>query len=106
MSEPSTAKTPIFTVSNHHTEKCGNPPFYNGDDEGAYIGYFANRFGEQAIFHYDYETKKGTLRMGDAEWKNEYDVVAGKVQGGLTLGNAELLWLYACWEGATGDRIL
>jgi hypothetical protein len=103
MSDAPTPKRPLFTVTNHHAERCGDPPFYDGDEDGAYVGYFTNLHGEQAIFHYDYETKRATLRMGDADWGREYVVTDGHVAE-LKLDRPEQFWLGACWEAATGEE--
>ena len=63
-----TMREPLFKVSNHHTAACVEPPTVDGDAAGAYLGYFANEHGEQAIYTYDYETGEATIRMGDAGW--------------------------------------
>ena len=42
-------REPLFTVSNHHTAACGEPPDVDGDAAGTYVGYFANEYGEQAV---------------------------------------------------------
>ena len=56
---------PLFKVSNHHTESCGQPPTVDGDASDAYHGYFANEYGEQAIYVYNGATGEATVRMGD-----------------------------------------
>jgi hypothetical protein len=50
------AGRPLFRVSNHHAESCGEPPAVDGDAQGKYVGYFANEHGEQAIYLFDFET--------------------------------------------------
>jgi hypothetical protein len=57
---------PLFRVSNHHTDDCGQPSTVDGDEPGKYFGYFANPDGEQAVFIYDYQTHEAFVRMGDA----------------------------------------
>lgn len=91
----------LFSVSNHHTENCGEPTAIDGDAPGKYVGYFVNEHGEQAIYTYDSETGEATLKMGDSGWQVAHRVVNGEVDG-LLLTKAELLWLRACWM-ATGE---
>jgi hypothetical protein len=90
---------PLFTVSNHHTAQAGRPPAINGDESGAYHGYFENRYGEQFIFVYRKDTSEGTLWGGDVGWK-PHRVVDAKVES-LILSREEKAWLQACWEAAT-----
>lgn len=93
---------PLFTVSNHHTAACAQPPQMDGDERDAYHGYFSNEHGEQAIYVYDWETGEATVRMGDAGWDSVYRVVDGCIEG-ATVTEAEATWLRACWL-ATGAR--
>jgi len=104
MSKPVEEQQTIFRVSNHHIPECGRPPFFDGDEEETYVGYFADEDGEQAIFHYDYQTSKATLRMGDTGWENVYTVENGRADA-LILSRPAMLWLMACWEVATGKEI-
>lgn len=90
----------LFFVSNHHVESCGSPPKINGDNPKCYFSYFENEHGEQAIFIYDYDAKKGVLRMGDAGWDREYPVQDGYVKD-LILNGPEIGWLVSCWAAAT-----
>ena len=94
---------PLFHVSNHHVPNSGTSPDVDGDVQGLYFGYFANEYGEQAIYSYEHETGKATVRLGDAGWETVYPVVDGQAEG-LTLGKAELLWLHACWMATGGTR--
>ena len=41
--------SPLFGVSNHHTDDCGPAPSVDGDEAGKYYGYFANQFAGQAV---------------------------------------------------------
>ena len=99
------APAPLFTVSNHHSAACGEPAVVGGDTAGTYVGYFANEYGEQAIYTYDYETGVATLRMGDVGWRDVRRVADGKAEG-LVLTQTEALWLRACWlaTGGLEDR--
>ena len=94
------AKTTLFSVSNHHVPDCGTPQHFDGDDRQKYIGYFANEHGEQVVFVYDWNTRTGTVWMGDAGWKRPYKVVDGTAPG-LIMGECEALWLRACWLAVT-----
>lgn len=94
---------PLFTVTNHHVEDCGEPPSVDGDD-GQYHGYFVNQYGEQAVFTYDYATKRGILRMGDAGWAEEYEVKRGWRPRDLFLSEEEQWWLFACWRAAEPEE--
>jgi hypothetical protein len=96
---------PLFTVSNHHTPSCGEPPIVDGDAPHTYHGYFENGHGEQAMYRYDHETGEATVQLGDAGWGNAYRVVDGRAQG-VILGEAEALWIRACWlaTGAVRQR--
>jgi hypothetical protein len=98
-------REPFFTVSNHHTAGCGEPPAVDGDAAGTYVGYFANEYGEQAVYTYDHETGEATVRMGDAGWHDTFRVTDGQAEGRL-LGKTEATWLRACWlaTGALKER--
>jgi hypothetical protein len=100
-----TRRAPLFTVSNHHTAACAEPPAVDGDAAGTYFGHFANEYGEQAIYTYDYETGEATLRMGDTGWHEVHRVKDGQAEG-LVLTKTEAMWLRACWlaTGALKDR--
>ncbi len=89
----------IFNVSNRHSAKMGTPPQIDGDVQNRYYGYFENELKEQALFVFDYETRTGTLWMGDAGWDKSFRVVDGKVPELVTSIN-ESLWLRLCWETA------
>lgn len=95
----------LFKVSNHHSASCGEPPAVDGDAAGTYVGYFANEYGEQAVYTYDHGTGEATIRMGDAGWHDTYRVEDGQAEG-LLLGKTEAMWLRACWlaTGALKDR--
>lgn len=94
---------PLFSVSNHHVDGCGRPPEVDGDLPRTYVGYFANRFGEQCIYTYDHDTGAATLRMGDAGWEVSHVVANGVVEG-LILNESEGAWLRACWMATGGIR--
>jgi hypothetical protein len=104
MSDEQGTQQTIFTVTNRHVTVSGQPPFFDADERGAYVGYFANEHGEQAIFHYDRDSKKATLRMGDAGWEKVYEVKDGRVPE-LILDRSEQLWVLACWEAAMGEMV-
>ena len=91
---------PLLTIRNHHNPSCGDPPIVNGNDPNIYIGYFENPFGEQWVFTYDRETKRGLLRGGDAGWNTAIEVEDGKPD--VVLGPEESQWLEACWRAAGG----
>jgi len=100
--KPST-NPPLFRISNHHTEDCGQPPAIDGDGEGKYVGYFANRYGEQAVFVYDYATREASVWMGETGWGKAYRVVDGRTEG-ILLTESEATWIRACWlAAAKGD---
>jgi hypothetical protein len=82
-----TMRAPLFTVSNHHTAA--------GDAAGISYGYFANEYGEQAIYAYDHATGAATIRLGDAGWHDVHRVTDGEAEG-LVLTHA---------EAGRGDRI-
>jgi hypothetical protein len=96
-----TSRTPLFTVSNHHTAGCGEPPIVDGDAVGTYFGYFANEYGEQSIYTYDHGTGEATIRMGDADWHDVHRVEDGQAEG-LSLTETEAMWLRACWLATGG----
>ena len=93
----------VLQVRNHHTAEAGRPPRISDEDPNQYIGYFENPFGEQAVFVFDGSTRTATLYLGDAGWETGHAVIDGLVPD-LVLGEAELLWLRACWQAATGRR--
>ena len=96
------AGAPLFVVFNHHTDSAGRPPSVHGDGPGKYYGYFANEFGEQGIFVYDYETEQASVQMGDAGWGSIHRVVDGRAEG-INLSEAEVQWIQACWLAAKGS---
>jgi len=91
---------PILTVYNHHTVACGTPPAYSNESADLYIGYFANRYGEQWIFTFDRATGMASLRGGDVDWTTAHVVRDGRVDG-LILSPEEAAWLQACWSAAS-----
>jgi hypothetical protein len=93
----------LLQVRNHHTAAAGTPPRIDDADPDRYVGYFENPFGEQAVFVFDRSTRTATLYLGDAGWETGHAVIEGVVPD-LVLGEAELLWLRACWQAATGKR--
>ena len=64
-----------------------------------YIGYFANRDGEQWLFAFHRATREAFLRGGDADWGRAHAVHEGRVDG-LILAPEEAAWLQACWHAA------
>lgn len=92
----------LFSVSNHHSDKCGEPPVIDGDAPG-YYSYWENEHGEQFVFVYDYDAEHGTLWFGDAGWDRPYPVEDGSV-GDIVLSEAEQAWLTVCWLVATRYR--
>jgi len=95
------AEAPLFVVSNHHTKSAGWLPTVHGDGPGKYYGYFANEYGEQAIFIYDYETQQASVQMGDTGWSAIHRVIDGRAEG-VNLSDAEVRWIHACWLAAKG----
>ena len=93
---------PLLRIRNHHVGACGDPPIINGDDPALYVGYFENAFGEQWVFTYNRDTKRGELRGGDAGWNTTFEVVGPTVMG-LILSREEATWLGSCWRAATGS---
>ena len=78
------------------TDNCGPAPSADGDEAGKYYGYFANQYGEQAVFVYDYQTDEASVWMGDADWHDAHRVVDGRVEG-VILNESEAAWIRACW---------
>lgn len=93
----------LLQVRNHHTSEAGTPPRISDNDPNRYIGYFENPYGEQAVFVFDRTTQTAAVYLGDAGWETGHAVIDGLVPD-LVLGAAELLWLQACWQAATGRR--
>ena len=58
---------PILTIYNHHAAACGIPPAASNASAELYIGYFANRHGEQLLFPFDRATREAILRGGDVD---------------------------------------
>lgn len=90
---------PILTLYNQHTAACGAPPAFTNESADLYIGYFANRYGEQWIFTFDHATREARLRGGDVGWASVHTVREGRVDG-LILAPEEIAWLQACWRAA------
>ena len=59
---------PILTIYNQHPAAGGTPPAVTNESADLYIGYFANRSGEQWIFTFNRATHEATLRGGDVGW--------------------------------------
>lgn len=87
----------VLTILNRHIEECGNPP--NLGTQGCYTAYFENDYGEQLVFQYDYQTKKGTLWHGDCGWEVPIPVMGGGTT--ITLSEEEKEWLRLVWRVAT-----
>ena len=87
----------VFAAGNNHSADCGPPPAVQNQDPQCYYGYFENPFGW--VFVYHRPSRRGQLRGGDVSWPETHDVVDGGVD--LMLGDAERLWLAACWKAAT-----
>jgi hypothetical protein len=94
----------LLSIINKHIKESGDPPFTNNDDENIYIGYFENPYGEQWVFTYNRQTKNAVLRGGDVGWAAQFNLVDGAATG-LVLGQAESLWLAACWYAVTGKHL-
>ena len=92
---------PILTIYNRHPAACGVPPALSNASAELYIGYFANRHGEQWLFTFDRATREAILRGGDADWGRAHAVHDGRVDG-LILAPEEAAWLQACWRAAAG----
>jgi len=90
----------LFRVGNRHVKGGGPPPQINADDPDKYYGYFENEHGEQALFVYDRERGRGIIRLGDAGWEHEFEVVEGAAPDAV-LTEEEALWVRACWRAAT-----
>ncbi|MBV9595762.1 MAG: hypothetical protein JOZ87_02795 [Chloroflexi bacterium] len=103
MKQPGCSGDVVLEVRNHHASAAGTPPRIIDDDPNQYIGYFENRFGEQALLVFNRGTRKAILYVGDAGWETKYTVIDGAAPD-LILGEAELQWLRACWLAATGNR--
>jgi hypothetical protein len=91
----------IFQAWNNHLEDAGIPPHLDGNAKDKYSGYFRNEHGEQSLFVYDYQTKKGILWMGDNGWEEAIPVMDGEATDTI-LTKSESLWLRACWFAAVG----
>jgi hypothetical protein len=89
----------LLNIKNNHIDNCGEPPVINTKEN--YAGYFANRYGEQWIYTYHYDTKKKTLRGGDIGWGEELEVTINKdgtVSHGCHMNTEEYRWLLSCVE--------
>lgn len=61
---------------------------------GRYCGYYENEAREQFIFMYDYNSRQGSLWVGDAE-RERFDVTEGNAPK-LAIGVNEKRWLQVC----------
>lgn len=93
-------ESPFFAMQNNHSKGYGEPPLFHNTDPKLYYGYFKNPLGEQWVFVYDRERKKGELRGGDAGWQKAIPVKGG-VAVGARLREDEAHWLQWCWHAAT-----
>lgn len=90
---------PILTVYNRHAAACGIPPALSNESAALYVGYFANRQGEQWLFTFDRATRTAILRGDDGGWERAHAVHDGRVDG-LVLAPEETAWIEACWRAA------
>ena len=74
-----------------------------GQASDLYIGYFANRYGEQWIFTLDRATSVASFRGGDVDWQTVHVVRDGGVDG-LILNPEEAALFQACWSAASAAR--
>ena len=88
----------LLCLPNHHPTVP--PPLTAGPDR--YLGYFENRYGEQAIFVWERGQPTALLYHGDLDWQPRV-VIGGRVPDTL-LEPAEQLWLQACWQASAGLR--
>jgi len=92
-------ETKVLTVHNRHIESCGPAP--NLETGGQwYTGYFENSLGEQLVFRYDRQEKKGLLWHGDFTWRHPVPVIDGSCPA-LILAADERQWLSLVWQVAT-----
>jgi len=68
-----------------------------------YLGCFEKRYGEQAIFVSERDSRKAVVSLGDAGWQTLLAVVDGPLPDVL-LSETELGWLRAWWWAATATR--
>ena len=87
----------VLTVPNYHYESCGKPPELMA--RGGYTAYFENNYGEQMVFRYDYQEKKGTLWHGDYSWEQPVPVMGGGAT--MIMSEEEREWLRLVWRVAT-----
>lgn len=92
---------PLLVIENYHINPAPSWEFKAGTN--AYLGYYENKYGEQWVFVYDFDTEQGAVQGGDAEWKNVYPVQNGRAKN-LVLSREEEIWLLSCWVSATANR--
>ena len=102
--EKQAVESPVFKVSNHHTDNCGPAPVVDGDEAGKYYGYFANQFGEQSVFVYDYETDEASVRMGDIGWHDVHRVVEAVSGASSSTNRRPRGFTPACWRRPNAIR--
>jgi hypothetical protein len=87
----------VLTIPNRHTMSCGKPPDLKAG--ACYTAYFENNYGEQLVFQYDFESRKGTLWHGDYSWQEPAQVMGGGTT--MIMGEEEREWLRLVWRVAT-----
>jgi hypothetical protein len=88
----------LLRIPNHHAATA--PALAPGPDR--YLGYFENRYGEQAVFVCERGNPTATLYLGDLDWQPRA-VVAGRASE-TVLEPTEQLWLQACWRASAPLR--
>ena len=88
----------LLRILNHHTVAA--PALAPGPD--CYLGYFENRYGEQAVFVCERGSPTATVYLGDLDWQPRA-VVAGRAAD-IVLEPTEQLWLQACWRASAWLR--
>ena len=92
----------LLTISNHHVRECGLPPEINHTvEDGRFVSYFENVFGEQFLLVVDRQARRGRLYAGDCGWESPFEIEDGQFVSPLPiLSEGEFRWLSACLSEA------
>ena len=96
----------VIKIQNVHFAACGKPPaIVKQNQDGQYVGYFTNQYGEQLVLVIDLQAKSGQMFGGDFGWEQPILIENNRVLGGPIFGDDEAAWLRLCWHTATGEGL-
>jgi hypothetical protein len=95
----------VLTVyTNHQADFEAPPGIVKHGNDGTYVGYFENRFGELYVVSIDLQSKTGWLAGHETAWER-LPIKDGRLSADFVLAPDEAQWLRACWRAATEQEL-